>query len=263
MTALSMAQQLVSCKFEKCESGCDVIFGTGCSLTCYYVCEDGKTRSSSHPNMHYACQGVSGMFNNKPDCRKVYEETRREIEEKNKRQAENEKSYARQQGENCDMEQAYRMSGCLEMVGQFYIDKVNDFLVNGQKTPLIDKIDFYSGRDTINTYNGCFDIFSYKDIAKGKGLEISLAEAGTRSCMVFGKDHSSCKKGMKILLKTSLKNGKQDSVADECDFWNDCEKIDGPVLESASWEIPGKTNCDAMLKEKMEGKALDIRKKFK
>ena len=68
---------------------------------------------------------------------------------------------------------------------------------------------------------------------------------------------------MKILLWVSLKNGKQDKIVDECDFWNDCEKVDGLVVEGASWNIPGKTNCDAALREKMKEKTLDIRKKFK
>ncbi len=234
---------------------------------CYYKCSDGYIRYGSTRFFKYSCEKVNDLYNEKPNCNAIYEKIRQENNERKKRQDENYEAYAREEGKRCDLGQAFQMSVCLEVIGQLYIDKVNDFLVNGQNTPLIDKIDFYSGRDSINAYKyssgNCFDIFSYKDIAKGTGLEISLTEAGTRSCIVFEKDRSSCKKGMKILLKTSLKNGKQDKIADECDFWNDCEKVDGPVLESVSWEFPGKTNCDAALKKKMEEKTLDIRKKLK
>ena len=91
---------------------------------------------------------------------------------------------------------------------------------------------------------------------------MSLAEDRFGGC-VYGYDYSSCKKGMKILLKTSFKKGQQDKIVDECDFWNDCEKVDGSVIDSVSWVVPGKTNCDAKLKEKMKEKTLDIRKKLK
>lgn len=253
MVAPSMAQ-LVECNFEKCESGCDVIFGTGCSLTCYYVCNDEKTRTSSHPNMHYACQGVSGMFNNKPNCEKELQKQR----ESEKRIAAGMENLKKQDGLRCDREQANDMSYCLQWIGQHYVDKVNDYLINGNSSPSLEKIEFNQGIDSID----CSRKFNYKNLAKGRGLEISLADDIFGGC-VNGYDRSSCKKGMKILLKTSFKNGKQDKVADECDFWNDCEKVDGQVLEGFSWDIPGKTNCDAALKERMEDKTLDIRKKFK
>lgn len=253
MAAPSMAQ-LVECTWDKY---CDRRQG------CYYSCSDGYVRHGSTRFFKYACENMMDLYEEKPNCNAIYEKIRRENKERDKRQAENYEAYAREEGKRCDLGLAYQMSGCLELVGQLYIDKVNDFLVNGQNTPLIDKIDFNSVRDSINSFGSCSDIFSYKDIAKGKGLEISLTEAGTRSCIVFEKDRSSCKKGMKILLKISMKNGKQDKIVDECDFWNDCEKVDGPVLESALWEFPGKTYCDAALKEKMEEKTLDIRKKFK
>ena len=247
--------QLVECKLMFC----------GLDRDCYYDCSDKYPRQSKKNNERYSCENMRDLFDYKPDCQEIYAEIRREHQEKIKRQAENEERYAQEKGKRCDKEQAWQFSICLSLIGQHYINMVNDYLVNGQNTPLISKIDFNSGRDSINAYGNCFDYFSYKDIAKGRGLEISLAEAGTKSCVAFegGKDRSSCKKGMKILLKTSLKNGKQDKIADECDFWNDCEKVDGPVIESASWEIPGKTNCDAELREKMKEKILDTRKHYK
>lgn len=247
--------QLVQCQWNSCNYGGE----------CFYVCNDGVVRSGRLTNFQYSCERTMLLYQNKPDCNIIYEEIRRENEERKRRQAENEERYAQEHGKNCDREQAWQMSICLSLIGQHYIDKVNDYLVNGQNTPLISKIDFNSGRDSINAYGNCFDIFSYKDIVKENGLEISLAESGTKSCVAFvnGKDRSSCKKGMKILLKTSLKNGKQDKIADECDFWNDCEKIDGPIIESVSWEIPGKTNCDVELREKMKEKTLDTRKRYK
>ncbi|SHM08627.1 hypothetical protein [Fibrobacter sp. UWB7] len=257
MTAPSMSQ-LVECIWTQY---CDHEDG------CFYICSDGYYRNGSTRFFKYSCENVNDLYNEMPNCNAIYEKIRRENNERKKRQSENYETYAREEGKRCDLGQAYQMSVCLKLIGQFYIDKVNEFLVNGQNTPLIDKIDFYSGRDSINAYKyssgNCFDFFSYKDIGKGKGLEISLTDAGTRSCFVFEKNRSSCKKGMKILLKTSFKNGKQDKVADECDFWNDCEKVDGMVLDGVSWNIPGKTNCDAALKERMKDKTLDIRKKFK
>ncbi|MDD5943728.1 hypothetical protein [Fibrobacter sp.] len=253
MVAPSMAQ-LVKCNFEKCETGCDHFFGTGCSTTCYYVCEDGETRKSGHANMRYACQGVSGMFNNRPDCEKELQKQR----ESEKRIATGMENLKKEDGLRCDREQANDMSYCLQWVGQHYVDKVNDYLINGNNSPTLEKIEFNQGIDSID----CFSKFNYRDLPKGSGLEMSLAENSFGGC-VYGYERSSCKKGMKILLWVSLKNGKQDKIVDECDFWNDCEKVDGLVVEGASWNIPGKTNCDAALREKMKEKTLDIRKKFK
>lgn len=257
LSSLSLAQP-VRCNFEKCDVGCDPFFGTGCSTTCYYVCDDGVERRSSHAHMKYGCREVSGMWNNKPDCAKE----KRAVENFKAQMAKGRENLKKQDGEKCDNDQAREMAICLSVIGQHYVDLVNEYLVNGQNAPLLNKIDFNSGRDSINAYNGCFDKFSYKDLAKGKGLEMSLAEDRFGGC-VYGYDYSSCKKGMKILLKTSFKKGLQDKIVDECDFWNDCEKVDGSVIDAVLWEIPGKTNCDIVLKEKMKEKTLDIRKKLK
>lgn len=253
MAVPSMAQ-LVRCNFEKCDTGYDHFFGTGFHTTCTYVCEDGLTRTSSYSHMEYACKGVKEMFRNRPNCEKELQKQR----ESEKRIAAGMENLKKQDGLRCDREQANDMSYCLQWIGQHYVDKVNDYLINGNSSPSLEKIEFNQGIDSID----CSRKFNYKNLAKGRGLEISLADDIFGGC-VNGYDRSSCKKGMKILLKTSFKNSKQDKVADECDFWNDCEKVDGQVLEGFSWDIPGKTNCDAALKEKMDDKTLDIRKKYK
>ena len=159
MAAPSMAQ-LVECNWL---DYCNNYDG------CYYKCSDGYFRYGSTRFFKYSCEKVNDLYNEKPNCNAIYEKIRQENNERRKRQDENHEAYAREEGKRCDLGQAFQMSVCLEVIGQLYIDKVNDFLVNGQNTPLIDKIDFNSVRDSINSFGSCSDIFSYKDIASAVG----------------------------------------------------------------------------------------------
>lgn len=263
--ASPVAAQLVKCNFEKCEAYCDRFFGTGCHRSCEYICDDGKKRTSDYDYMNYSCEGITKLFNNKPNCAQEIKKAAAEQAESRKRAAQWDRERAERQKQKdyaCNEEIARHIKFCVAMVGRHYIDKVNDYLVNGRDRPSLENIRFAEKLDTIGsvyTLGRCSDVFSYKNLPKGYGMEMTVA--GDYSKCTDAK--STCSKGMKIIMKSKLKDGMQDVVADECDFWNDCEKMPGLVLDNISWEVRDNTECGKILREEIQNETFDMRRKAK
>lgn len=252
--------QLVKCNFEKCEAYCDRFFGTGCHRSCEYICDDGKKRTSDYDYMNYSCEGITKLFNNKPNCAQEIKKDAAKKAESRKRAAQWDREMAERQKQKdyeCDEEQSRSIKYCLAKVGRHYIDKVNDYLVNGSDRPSLENIRYTEKLDTLG--NKCSDDFSYKNLSNGFGMEMTLV--GDHSSCYDAK--STCSKGMKIILKAKLKKGMQDVVADECDFWNDCEKMPGLVLDNISWEVRDNSECGKKLKNEIQNESFDMRRRAK
>ena len=267
--------QVVECKFDYCaarEGSWDAV-----NATCYYkVCDDGVPRTSDSKNKPYSCRGSKRLFAKKPNCKEVLAEERR-AEENRRRQAEedrrrSEEYFAQQQREQKEMERrqkmyedtviAERLANWLTNQIPGYIDKVNAYLVNGNDPVLanlnltMNDLDPQGKRLEIYYWgvNNSADPIMIKQPSNGYGIEFYIKE---------NLNKGSCQKGLKVVLNVTLKKGMQDDVVDGCDFWDNCEKKEGLVIDKAVWNVPGKSLCATELRKRLSNNKIDTRKKLR
>lgn len=275
VAVMQLFAQVVECKFDYCEVHNGHSWGNSIAICFYKVCDDGVPRKSDSKNKPYSCKGSKQLFGKKPNCKTVLAEERQAenaarlraeyerqmyneaVAQQMKNQAESERK--RKLGEDSVI--AKRVANWLLNQIPIYIDKLNSYLVNGNNPTLtnlnfsMDEFDPEKRRFHLSPWEEFkSDPIVIKQPSKGYGIEFHFKE---------NLNKNSCQSGIKAALNITLKKGLQDDVVDGCDFWDNCEKKEGFVIDKAVWNVFGKTYCATELKKFLTQKQLDTRKKLR